>query len=267
MKKLLIGVVVVVAVIAGGAYFLFANLDKIIQTAVEEAGSQVTQVDVTLAGVTLDIAGGKAGLNDLQVGNPDGFKTDYAMALGEVSVAMDPATVTENVIVVKEVIVDGPKITYELSGTDSNIATIQKNVENFAGAVGGSGGSGETSSSSSEEGPKVVIENLYIRGGEVAVSAGFLEGKKMGVGLPEIHLTDIGKDSGGASPAEVAAKVLDAISTAVISSVATLDLGSMVEGAGAVLEGAGDILKDGGEGAGGAVEDATNAVKGLFGSD
>ncbi|RED49155.1 hypothetical protein DFP90_106133 [Aestuariispira insulae] len=268
MKKILIGLVVIVAVIAGGAYYVFSNLDKIVETAVEEAGSQVTKVDVTLDGVRLELTEGNAALNGLQVGNPDGFKTDYAMALGTVSVSVDTSSVGQDVIVVREVVVDGPAIIYELSGTDSNIAAIQKNVESFTSAMGGSGGS---SAESTEEGAKVVIENLYIRNGEVAVSAGFLDGEKMGVGLPEIHLTDIGKDSGGATPAEVAAKVLDAISTAVISSVATLDLGSMVEGAGAVMEGAGDAVKGvtegAGESVGGAVEGAADAVKGLFGGD
>ena len=284
MKKLLIGLVVLVVIVAGGgAYLIFGGgAAQLVKTSVETAGTQVAKVDVTLADVELEILSGVAALNGLDVANPDGFETDYAFSLGGVSVKVDTGSIGSDVITINEVVVTAPKVIYELAGTDSNIATIQKNVESFTNAMGGSGGGSSSGGDAAggEEGPKLVIENLYIRGGEVAVSAGFLDGKKMGVDLPEIHLTDIGKDSGGASGAEVAAKVLDSISSAVVTSVASLDLGSLMEGAGAVIEGAGDVVKEIGEGAGageaidgatdavgGAVEGATDAVKGLFGSD
>ncbi|WP_259782481.1 hypothetical protein [Aestuariispira ectoiniformans] len=262
MKKILIALGVIAAIVVAGVAYLYSNLDSIIKTAVEESGSRVTKVEVTLGGVNLDLTNGKGGLENLQVGNPDGFKTDYAFALGGVNVAVDTSSINSDVITIKEVTVDGPKVIYELAGTKSNIATIQSNVDAFTKTVS----SGGASDDSGGEGPKLVIENLYVRDGEVAVSADFLQGKKMGVPLPTIHLTNIGKDSGGATPAEVAAKVLSAVNQSVIKSVSSLDLKGMMEGAGQVLEGAGSAVKGGGEGLKGAAEEAGSKLKGLIGN-
>lgn len=274
MKKgLLIGLVVVVIAIGAGVYFLLSGLDELVRTAVEKAGSEVTQVDVTLNKVKIEVTDGKAAMGGLQVGNPAGFKTDYAFQLGEISVALDTATVTSDTIVIKEIVVGEPKVTYELGPQGSNIDVIKNNVASHGGG-GGSSGGGESS-----EGPKVVIENLYIRGGEVNVSAVALGGKAMTAKLPEIHLKDIGKDEGGAGPAEVAEKVMAALTSRVGNVVGNLDLSGILEGvpnlpdnlkglAGDAAGKAGEAMKGVTEGAGGATEGVTkgagDAVKKLF---
>ena len=75
MKKLLIGVVVLLVLVAGAVVFVMSNLDSIIQEAVETAGTKVTQVDVKLNKVDIDIASGKGALGGLTVANPSGFET------------------------------------------------------------------------------------------------------------------------------------------------------------------------------------------------
>lgn len=264
MKKLLIVVAVIVAVLVGVVAVFYSNLDEIVRSAVEKAGSRVTQVEVTLDKVDLDPVSGKAALNALQVGNPEGFKSDYAFNLSGISVQADVESFSGDVITVNEVVVDGPKVIYELAGAGSNISVIQDNVNNFVNSVAGSGGEGEAASDTGGEGPKVVIENLYVRGGEVSVSAGMLEGKKVGVALPDLHLKDIGKESGGATPGEVAATVLSAINAAVIKAVASLDIDGLLKGAGDVMKDAGSVLEDVGGSAG---EGVGKALEGVFGSD
>ena len=44
MKKILIGLAVVVLIIAGGLFYVWQNLGSLIKTAVEDAGSRTTQV-------------------------------------------------------------------------------------------------------------------------------------------------------------------------------------------------------------------------------
>lgn len=291
MKKILIGLVIVVIVIAGGVAVLYSNLDKIVKEAVETAGSQVTAVPVTLNGVTLELTDGKAALTGLKVANPAEFKTDYAISLGGVAVAIDPGSVGGDTILVKNVTIDAPKVIYELGSGGSNINAIQQNVESFTKQFAGSGGSSSGSSDSGssagggEEGPKVVIENLRITGGRVAVSADIpgLSGEDMGVNLPDIHLTDIGKDDGGASPAEVAAEVMAALNDSIMGAISSGlpnlpanldDAKKLLESGGNLLGGAAsgatEALQGATEGAGGAVEDAAEGagkvLKGLFGS-
>ena len=215
-------------------------------------------------------------MRGLTVGNPSGYKTDSAFKLGEISVKVDPGTVLSDVIVVKEVVITKPEVTYEFGSDGSNIGTIQKNVEKAAGGSKSSGGGSSSSESGGDGGPKVVIENLYVRDGNVNVSADFLQGKKLGTPLPAIHLKDIGKKGGkntGASPAEIAEVIIATISKSATGAVGKLNvagikdaltkqLGTATEGLKKTLEGqggdAGKMLK---EGAG----EAEKGLKKLFG--
>jgi hypothetical protein len=271
MKKILIGLAVIVVIVLGGLFYLWSNLGSLIKTAVEEAGSRVTQVKVTLKEAdTGNLTSGAMALRGLVVGNPSGFKTDSAFQLGEISVKVDPSTVTSDTIIVKEVVIGAPQVTYEFGSGGSNIGTIQKNVEKLTGGGGSSSGG---SSSDSSGGKKVVIENLYVRDGKVEVSADFLQGKKTGTSLPTIHLKDIGKSKGGASPAEVAEQVIAAISKSATSAVGKLDVGAIKDALGKELGAKmGDVQKTLEQSTGGATDalkkgsgDAEKTLKGLFG--
>ena len=113
MKKILIGVVVVVLLAVGGVVYFASNLDSIIKAAVEKFGSEATKTQVTLSSVDLTIKTGAASLNGFRMTNPAGFKTDQAMSFGTVSVKIDTGSLTSDVIVIKEVVIAAPDITYE----------------------------------------------------------------------------------------------------------------------------------------------------------
>jgi len=231
MKKILIGLGVVVAIVVGAVAFLVGNLDSLIKQAVEDVGTRATGSEVSLANVEVSLGDGSGALSGLRVANPSGFKSDYAFDLGGISVTLDTNTVTQDPVVIREVVIDDPKLIYELVNGSSNIEAIQNNVDAFSKSLGSDGTS---SSSSSSEGPKLIIEDLYIKGGDIRVVAGFLGDKGVGTGLPEIHLQDIGKDDGGATPAEVASKVISSLTDQISGAVAGLDLEGMmkdVEGA------------------------------------
>ncbi len=186
MKRgLLIGGGVVILLIAGGAYFLFSNLGDIIQAAVEKYGSEITQAEVKLAKVELDLTSGKGTLRGFKVGNPKGFQTPSAFQLGAVSIHIDINTVTDDPVIIKEIVIDKPDVTYELSGDGNNIDALRANVDAYMEKHGLKGGGAKKDDGG---GPKLIIENLYIRGGTVNVSATILKGKTMTAPLPDIHL-------------------------------------------------------------------------------
>lgn len=234
---ILVAVIVVVVIVLVG-------LDDIVKEAVQRAGSDVTKVEVTLDEADVSLTQGKAALRGLIVGNPTGFKTDSAFTLGEISVALDIGSIGEDTILIHEIVVARPQVTYELGEQGSNIETIQRNVESQSGGGGGK--------SSSDE-KKVIIEHLYIRDGQVRVSAVPLGGKTLDSSLPEIHLTDIGKDEGGATPEQVAEQILAAVTDNISGFVGGLDLSSVFEGMTDVPAALKDL-------AGGAVGDAAKAA-------
>lgn len=278
MKKVLIGLVVLVLIVGGVGVYVFLNAGGIIKQVVEEVGSEATKTTVTLNEVDLDIQSGEAALKGFQLGNPSGFKSAKAMSFGIVSVKIDPASVTSDVILIKEVVIAKPEITYEFaSGGGSNFDAIQKNVDAYAKKMGaGGGGAAKQDSSDSGGGKKVIIENLYVRGGKIGVSADFLQGKELNSGLPTIHLKDIGKKSNGATAAEVAEQLMSEISKSATKVVSSLGVDKMMGAAKGALKDAekmlgseaGKMMKEGG-GAGKALEDATKGVgdslKGMFG--
>ena len=268
MKKgLLIGGGLLVVIIIAGVITLLSSLDSLIKTAVETVGTEVAGVNVTLDKAEVSATSGKGSLSGLNVGNPDGFETDRAFNLGEISVTLDTATVTSDPVVIKEIVIAGPKVTYEVGGSGSNIDAIKRNVEAFMKA---NGGDGSSSSSGGGEGPKLVIEHLYVRGGEISISATFLGGKTMTTPLPDIHLTDIGKDKGGASPGEIASQLIDKMTAGAGSAVGALDIEGMKSAVTDAVSGGTDAakkaLEEGTSGAEGALKDAGGALKNLLGN-
>jgi len=298
-KKIAIGVGVVIVAVVVGVYYLSQNAGKIVETVIEEQGTRATQVAVALDAVDISLTDLKAGLRGLTVDNPAGFKTDRAISLGEISVKISKDW-SPDVIVIDEVMVNAPEITYEIGAGGSNIAAIQHNVENFMKVVSGpaKASSGGDAGKGDKEGPKIVINDFYIKNGKVNVSASLMQGKSLTTALPEIHLEDIGKDEGGASPAEVVNQLIAAITDKAGGAAGSLDLSQLgladisgkaaelgsaaKEAAEGALKNATDgALKDvGGKlgGAGGAVgeklggagdavgEKLGGAVKGLFGN-
>jgi len=271
MKKVLIGVIVLLVVVGGVGVYVFLNAGGIIKQVVEKVGSEATKTKVTLSSVDLSIQSGEAALKGFQMGNPSGFKTPKAMSFGVVSVKIDPASVTTDVIRIKEVVIARPEITYEFaSGGGSNFDAIQKNVDAYAKQMGAGGGGGAKSESAdSKGGKKVVIDNLYVRDGKIGVSADFLQGKEMNAALPTIHLKDIGKKSNGATAAEVTDQLLTEISKSATKVVSSLGVGKMMDAAKGAMGGATKMLESGGGGATKALEGVTKGVgdslKGVFG--
>jgi len=284
MRKILIGLATLAVVIGVGVYALIASLDDLIVTAVEKVGSQVAGVAVNLDKAAVSLSSGKGSLSGLRVGNPAGFETASAFSLATISVSLDTASVTSDPVVIEEIVIYRPNVTYELGSSGSNIDAIQRNVDRFIAANNPASGGAAIGGG---DGPKLVIENLYIRGGEISVSATLLGGKTLTTPLPDIHLKDIGKDTGGASPGEIASTVMDELSSGAGQAVGALNLdavaGAVGKGAKAVTEtlgegaksvtetigkgvgGAADVLKDGATGAGDALKDVGGKLKGIFG--
>lgn len=233
MKRLLIiavsGFAVLLLAVIGLFTFLIGNLDGIVKDVIESQGSEVAGVPVTVSGVEITLLDGRAAISALEIGNPDGFKSDNAVSLDGISVQIDTASIGDPVIVIKEISVDAPMVTYELAPGGNNIGVIQSNVQKSVGD--GSGGTAEPGESEAAS-RKLVIDTLNIRGGRVRVAAstGLLGDRQIEGRLPDITLRDIGKDQGGATPEQVAEKVIAALTAAARQSAANLGVGKSLEG-------------------------------------
>ena len=252
MKRILIWVGVgLTLLLAGIVVLLFTGLGTAIKAVVEGVGSDVTKVDVRLASADVSLTSGEGELAGLVVGNPKGYNTKNAIELGRIKVKVDTSTVASDTIVIKEVIIESPHLTYELGPGGSNIGVIQSNVDAWTGGSeakdGGGGKAKEAPPPEPKSEKKIIIEHLVVMNGRVDVSASFLKGRTLGCGLSKIELHDIGKKSGGATAGEVASEILSAITSGATKAVAALDLEGLAKGATDAVEG------------------AIEGVKGLFG--
>lgn len=262
IKKLALAFAIVVVAIAGAAYYFASNLDSLVKAVVERYGSEATQARVSLKAVELSPTSGAGRLQGLTVGNPKGFATSEAIVLGDVRVSLDISTLQSNPIIIKEVLITQPAVTYEYAGGGSNLEVIQKNVQAYAARFSGSRPAGGTQGGSATTGSKtdaaaerkVIIERLLVTDGKIGISHAALQGRSLSSPLPTIELKDIGKDKGGATPAEVADKVIGTIS-AQASRVASADLQKQL----------GAALKDQAGKIGGGAEGAAEKLKGLLG--
>ncbi len=256
MKKIILFTVLgfVVVVVAGGLY-LSMNAGSMVKAGVETYGPQYTKTKVELGGVDASLLAGEITINKFLIGNPKGFGSSHAFKVDAVKVAVNIRSLTGDTIHIREIVIDAPDIVYELGGDSSNLQTIQKNMANATG--GGKGKkaeSGGDAKSGGDEGPRVIIDNLYIRNTKVGLAAGKLA---MPLSVPDIHIKDIGKDSKdgkGATMSEAAAKVMDAITGSVTEAASKIDVK-------ALSKQADDLVK----GAGGGGKSITDSIKGLFG--
>lgn len=263
MKKVLIIIFALVVVVGVAGVYLYLSLDNIIKTAIESIGSDLTGTTVSLDDVEISPTSGNGALRGFRVTNPKGFSDDDAFRFNEVSVTVDVSTIQSDPVVIKEMVIDGPRVIYEFGGGTSNLDTLKKNVETNTGGAGGG------KSSSESEGPKIVIENLYLRNGSVGISAPVLD-QKMEVPLPTVHLTDIGKSSNGATPGEVAEKIMSSLlaSAQKAATNANLNLGDLRKTADELAGQAQKQVEDATKNLGGAAEEgakgAGDAIEGLM---
>jgi len=199
----------------GGALWLAFSLDSLVKSAIERYGPEITGVSVNVGAVNLSPRDGHGSIKSLRLGNPKGYKTARALALGEISIVLDPMTLGSDVIRIREIIVSGADITYEQLNNVTNLEAIQRNVEAYTRSIGG----GQPGAGGPQK--KMIIDSLVIRSSKVNLNSALTAGGTMSVALPDLHLRDIGKRSNGATAGEVTRQVISALAASVTRAAAS----------------------------------------------
>ena len=217
IKKLLLGIVSIIILIAAGLIYLGSNLDGLIKSGVEKYGTMATKATTTLEKVELSLTSGKGTLQGLTLGNPEGFNSESSLKLGLISVLIDTNQIAgTGPIVIKEISIDAPALTYEAKkdGT-SNLQKIQENLQTFVSSLSNGKTPEQVKDASSsepakaEDARKIIVEHLIITNGNVKLSHELLVGKDLlDAKLPTIEMRDIGKNSAGVTAAQLTQTIL-----------------------------------------------------------
>jgi hypothetical protein len=208
MKKLLLigGVIVIIIVVL--LVVGISNLGPIIKTAVNTYGPKITKTEVSLGDVGISILSGETKLKNFQLGNPKGFKTPHAVSVGSIYVDVDEKSLTGDTIVIDKIEISAPEITYEKTSKTDNFQALLNNVKSGSTTTE----SAKEPSSEAANGKKIIIGNFILKNGKVNLAASTILGdKSISAALPDIHLKDLGKESGGTSPAKAFEKIFAAI--------------------------------------------------------
>lgn len=244
-RILIITPIVLVLALVLIVFIALLNINRIVKAGVNNVVPKVTKTTASLGSANISPFTGKGTLTDFDLGNPEGYKMEHALQFKSVSVDINLRSLLTDTIIINDITIDGPVITYERGLTESNLDAILKNVQDFAG-----GPSPEKKEEPQKPGKKIIIRHLLITNAKVIGSIKGL-GAGAGIPLPKIEMTDIGKETGGASPATVAADVLNKITDfvkKVPGAIVDIGKGAVDVGKGAVdagkgfIKGAGDLI-------------------------
>src|SRR6266849_9919569 len=177
MKTLLkIGVIVVLLIVVA-LVVISSSLSSIIKAGVEAVGPKITGTTMKLDGMDLSLFSGQGRLKGLVVGNPPGFQAERAFKLADAKVKVDLKTALSDKLIIEEILIDGPEITYEGGPSGSNISKIQQNVAAFGKSVASKEAAESKSQKRDPTQKKVQINHFIVKNGQVNLSASMLKGK------------------------------------------------------------------------------------------
>ena len=224
-KRIFFGLLAVIVVALA---IVWCSLETIVKKAVNKYGSEITGTEVSLQGFSLSPLSGSVSVKGLTVANPSNYKSANLLSLGGVSVKIDMKSLSGNTIVVEDITIEKPVITYEmLSLTQNNIKQLQANIAK--NTASGSDNKGEkpkkeeAKAKSEGASKQVVIRKVTVKEGELKAVSNIPGDKGLvDVKLPEIILTDIGgqkkSENVVASVTKILNKILTTASQTVVKS-------------------------------------------------
>ncbi len=213
MKKIILGlIVVVILAVGGGIYYGLSNLDAIVKAAIEKYGSEATQTAVRVDKVRIKLTEGDGAIHGLTVANPGGFAEKLALSLGEVGLGIDLESLKEEPYVINHMTVRAPQIFVEINKDNkTNLNELKKNL------TGGSTASSSKPEQSAGKEPRLIIKRLTFEQGRIAAKVTPLK-KDYDLKLPQINMANLG-GSKGATPTELTKEILKRLTDAATAEI------------------------------------------------
>jgi hypothetical protein len=200
-------VVVLLLLIGGGVVYVALNSGSLVKSGIEEFGPQFLGVDVRVDGVDLALTEGSAAINGLRLGNPSGFTGADMMQVDRIKVVLDTSQISETLIVMKEVVIDGADITAIAKGQQTNFQQLMANLDAASERLSSS------SDTSASSGTQFIIDKFSFTNTQAALDSDVLG--QLALTIPNIRLEGIGRKSDGVSGAELAQQVLKPLVSAI----------------------------------------------------
>lgn len=210
IKRLAILAVVLVVLLAVGAFAAVFYVNDLVKIGVEKGGSLALGSKTTLGSADVGLLSGKAAIYSLAVANPPGFKAPQFMSLGSGAVAVSLASLRAEVVEIPKIELSTIRVTLERKDGKTNYKVI---LDNLAKLQSSSGGGGGATPQSDQSGKKFIVKDLKVT--DVKVTVDMLDTPvpigSLVVPIDQIHLTEIGTASKGLPMADIVGIVVRAV--------------------------------------------------------
>ena len=235
---------IVIVLVAGWLY-----LEPMVKGVVHKFGTQIVGTEVNLAGFSLHPLDSELEISGFTVANPEGYETPNLLSLGNIFVKVDPKSVLSDTIVVEEVRILKPELTYEMPNfSTSNVQQLQENVARNTAKSGEAkpveAKAEEPAATESAPAKKVIIRKVTVAGGSLSAMTPLQKNTgALTLEMPAIELTDIGDESKSMSISESVTVIFNKILFNA-TSVVTKALGNVSDMAQKAANKAVDQVKD-----------------------
>jgi len=254
LLKILAGILIVIVILF---IALLIWLDTAIVNGFNSAAPTALGVPASLGNARILPVRGKLTLDELHIGNPEGFKTAGLLDIGTLFIRYDTASILTDTIIINEITIDGLVVTYEKGLLDSNLGALLDLLSGEEDDEEKEEKKEETDADDEQKAKKkVIIEKLTISHSQMKFSATGMMGAAIPIPLPAITLTDLGKESDGITVVQAIQKVLTAIAGAT---------GTAIAGSGKLIGQGVQAVGDGVGQAGQAIGQAANEAGKAFG--
>ncbi|NNJ70866.1 MAG: hypothetical protein HKP10_06220, partial [Kiritimatiellales bacterium] len=134
-------------------------------------------------------------INGLRIANPPGFANKYLVELPVFTLDLDPDSIQSDTLLIRDILMEKPRIAYERKILTDNIKAFQKEIEKAIGKPKSDtpkeNQKEEAGEPDKKEGQKVIIEHLLAKGGLVRAKLSALPTAP--IPLPNIEINDLGK--------------------------------------------------------------------------
>jgi len=249
LKKIAIVAFVAIVLLVGGVLYVLSQVDALTKRAIEEGGTYVLEVPVTVDTASLSIAEGRLDLNSLRVANPEGFGTpdERFLQLGAGDVSVNYETVQQEVVRLPRLALSDLEMLLIKGADGSNYGRILDSLKRFEGDADPPS---EPPADASQVEQRVVIDEVVLR--DIMVRIRYASGlpgadalTTLDVPIDEIRMENVGEDPDNPIDlADTVSLLLKAVLNAVVEEAGGVlppDLTEDLEGALAELASLGDL--------------------------
>jgi hypothetical protein len=210
MKVVGVAIALLLLLVIGVFVYVGYNTNSIVKNAIETIGPQYLGAAVRVKDVDISLQDGRGTLTDLEIGNPSGYEGPYALRVGTVSMTLDVAQSSTGLVVLKRVTIDGARVAaIAKSAKDTNFRALSSNVP-----------------ASNSSPMKLIIDQFDLTNTQAAVTSPLLS-RAVEVNVPDVHLKDIGRSSGGVGVGAVIEQILAPITKAIGRSLSEAGIQSL----------------------------------------